>query len=171
MIEQRKLQHCNRCDKHTTVPCTIRECPIYIKYEPIQEQSMIPNTREEAVKKVLKETGHEFSGMIRALEALGLLKFEEPITAESIIISCFKSIKAPSPLTHAKEVINWLSRHGYVIVNTAVPSKPEETKTETKSGCFDSGYLTFGNHSVAVEEIVRLMTMKGYIVIKEGYVL
>lgn len=139
MTEQRKLQHCSRCDRHTTIPCTIRNCPIYIKYNKIEddpdyikakkhgeeivnalakEQSMIPNTREEAIKKVEQATRSMYgAGLVEAFEALGLLKFEE-------------------------------------------------AKTETKSGCFDSGYLTFGNHSVAVEEIIRLMVMKGYTISK-----
>lgn len=117
-----------------------------------QEQSKM--TREEAIKKISDKVGTHYdpTTMLNVLQALGLLKFEE--------------IKSNKP------TVEWISMAGAraLFIEGFDPNKVGTLNwkkvEEIKSGCFDSGYLTFGNHSVAVEEIIRLMAMKGYAVMK-----
>lgn len=137
--------------------CYDPKCPANQK-----EQSKM--TREEAVKKISDKVGTHYdpTTILNVLQALGLFKFEEKkvestnkITPEQIIRNYY---------IYPEQVINHLVNAGYVIVQQQL--KPKEAKTETKSGCFDSGYLTFGSTSISVQTIIDLMAMKGYTVTK-----
>ena len=67
-------------------------------------------TREEALKLACQYN------TIDLLEALGLLKFDEEVTALSIMQMHFESIGASEPSTKAKALFNNLVRCGYKIV-------------------------------------------------------
>ena len=92
------------------------QCYDDVKY--IKEQSKM--TREEARNIVFNKCkqleGKEAGYLIDALEALGLLKFNEVSTVKDIITTCFISVNAPKPDLCAIEVVNMLERNGYMII-------------------------------------------------------
>ena len=95
----------------------------------IKEPKMEPikMTREEAHKKAFEAAkgleGKEVDQVIKVLEALGLLKFEEPKKPSpvSIIISCIPDLMygLTTNITNirAKGIIDMLEKHGYKIVD------------------------------------------------------
>lgn len=86
-----------------------------------KEKGKIKMTREEAIKAYMMATGKlegESSVDIQGLEALGLIKFDEPkieLSPSSIIKERLDGIFT-KPMHEADQIVNSLMRNGYKIV-------------------------------------------------------
>lgn len=144
-IMEQKLMKCPKCSKELNVNNTCNETDCYIGCKK-------PMTREEAVKKVLNVKWNGIDGIINALEALGLLKFDE----------------AP------KKQVEWVNENGLSVWHT-VGYNPGTGWTivnqETVELPIDNYNYNIGSdtYTVKIESIVKALKAKGYRIYKGAY--